>query len=366
MTPIVHCCSEVLSMQQLSPLQLTDNLFDFLFEGSPVGVYVVQHGTFRRVNQAFQRLTGYPLGELTEMTPLDLILPEERRKVREQLAKMLRGERRMPCEVRILTRSGRLRWVIESVTYVKYSGARAILGYSMDITKRKQIEGELRRTVQRLYGTLTGTIVLLSKLLRLKDPYTAIHQERVAHLAATMAKEMGLSAHQVRGIHVAGLVHDIGKLSIPSEVLCRPGRLSEPEFAMLKEHPRIGYELLRDINFPWPVAEIVLQHHERLDGSGYPYGLKGDQILPEARILAVADVVEAIVSHRPYRGARGRERAIEEITRNIGKLYDPAAVAACLKVIHRNKVRITPYEAGVRGEAILKTVRTTSSAEAAS
>jgi len=354
-------------MLEIPVSQLTDRLFEFLFRKSPMGVYVLQHGTFQLVNPSFEALTGYTAEELLKMEPLNLILPEDRRESRKSALKMLRGERRLPYEFRLLTKEGGIRWVMESVTSVRYRGGRAVLGYLMDVTKRKQVEGELRRSIQRLYGTLTGTVVLLSKLLRLKDPYTAVHQERVAHLSATMAQEMGFSPHRVRGIHVAALVHDIGKLCIPSEVLCRPGRLSGPEFAMLKEHPRVGYELLRDINFPWPVAEIVLQHHERLDGSGYPSGLKGDQILPEARILAVADVVEAIISHRPYREAKGRERAVEEITRNIGKLYDPTAVAACLKVIHKGKVVIGPdRERPLRGETLLKGLRLTSSAEAAS
>ena len=302
----------------------------------------MQHGTFQLVNASFEVLTGYKAEELLRMAPSNLILPEDRKEAGENALRMLRGERRLPYGFRLITKGGEIRQVMESVTFVLYRGQRAVLGYLMDVTKRKLLEGELRRSIQRLYRTLTGTVVLLSKLLRLKDPYTAVHQERVAHLSAAMAQEMGFSPHRVRGIHVAALVHDIGKLCIPSEVLCKPGGLSGPEFAILKEHPRVGYELLRNLNFPWPVAEIVLQHHERLDGSGYPLGLKGDQILPEARILAVADVVEAIISHRPYREAKGREKAVEEITRNVGKLYDATAVAACLKVIHKGKVIMGP------------------------
>lgn len=164
------------------------------------------------------------------------------------------------------------------------------------------------------------------------DPYIAGHQRRVADLARAIAKEMGLSAEPIDGIRVAGVIHDIGKISIPGEVLSKPGRLTEIEFGLIKAHPQVGYEILKAIDFPWPVAQIVLQHHERMDGSGYPSGLSSEEILLEARVLAVADVVEAISSHRPYRPALGMDKALEEISRHKGVLYDAGVVDACLKL----------------------------------
>ncbi|MCX7843973.1 MAG: HD-GYP domain-containing protein [Candidatus Bipolaricaulota bacterium] len=170
----------------------------------------------------------------------------------------------------------------------------------------------------------------------LREPYTAGHQRRVAELACAIAQELGLSAERIQGLRVAALLHDVGKaLFVPIEILSKPGKLTDLEMALIREHPRAGYEILRRVEFPWPVAEIVHQHHERLDGSGYPRGLKGEAILLEARILAVADVVEAMSSHRPYRPALGVEAALAEIREKAGKLYDPKVVEACLRVFAR-------------------------------
>ena len=165
-----------------------------------------------------------------------------------------------------------------------------------------------------------------------RDPYTAGHQRRATNLARAIATEIGLSEAQVDGIRMAGVVHDLGKISVPTEVLTKPGRLTKIEFNLVKAHPQVGYDILNRIGFPRPLTQIVLQHHERMDGSGYPSGLSGEEILLEARILAVADVVEAMSSHRPYRQALGIDKALEEISRNRGVLYDPEVVDACLKV----------------------------------
>lgn len=164
------------------------------------------------------------------------------------------------------------------------------------------------------------------------DSYTGGHQIRVAYLAKVIAMEMGLSDEQVEGLHMAGLIHDLGKICVPPEILSKPGKLTEHEFSLIKIHSEAGYEILKEIKFPWPIPEIVLQHHERLDGSGYPHGLKKGQILQEAEILAVADVVEAMASHRPYRPALGIETALEEISQNRGILYAPEVVDVCLRL----------------------------------
>ena len=171
--------------------------------------------------------------------------------------------------------------------------------------------------------------------LEMRDPYTAGHQQRVADLACAIANEMGLSEKQTNGIRTAAMIHDIGKICIPAQILSKPGKLNEIEFSLVKAHPGIGYDILKNIEFPWPIAQMVLQHHERIDGSGYPSGLAGSEILLEARILAVADVVEAMASHRPYRPALGLDKALEEISKNRGVLYDPEVTDACLKVFRK-------------------------------
>jgi putative nucleotidyltransferase with HDIG domain len=192
------------------------------------------------------------------------------------------------------------------------------------------------QSIQQEHGELLeamdGIIHAMSLVVETRDPYTAGHQRRVADLAATIAKTMDLKEWTTRGIRVAGLLHDVGKLSVPAEILSKPGKLNQTEFDIIKSHSQISYNILELIEFPWPVKEAVLQHHERLDGSGYPDGVSGDDIILEARILGVADVVEAISSHRPYRPALGLEYAMKEITSKKGTLYDTKVVDACVKL----------------------------------
>jgi putative nucleotidyltransferase with HDIG domain len=202
--------------------------------------------------------------------------------------------------------------------------------------RRKQVEKELRRGHEHLQETFAATINALALTIESKDPYTAAHQQWVTQLACAIAGGIGLAKEQVEGIRMAGLIHDIGKMRVPIEFLNKPGRLSEIEYNAIKMHPQSGYDIVREIQFPWPVAQIVLQHHERMDGSGYPQGLSGQQILMEARILAVADVVESMASPRPYRDVYGIEIALAEILKNRAILYDPDVVDACLKAFQEN------------------------------
>lgn len=196
-----------------------------------------------------------------------------------------------------------------------------------------------RRQLLQLQSNLEGTVRAMAAILEMRDPYTAGHQARVADLAAAIAARIGLPDERAHAIHLAGVVHDLGKIQIPAEILSKPGRLLDIEFSLIKTHPQAGYDILKDIDFPWPIAQMVLQHHERLDGSGYPQGLKGEAIMLEARILCVADVVEAISAHRPYRPGMGTEVALEEITRNSGILYDQQVVEACLALFHEQDYR---------------------------
>ena len=183
-----------------------------------------------------------------------------------------------------------------------------------------------------LRKSLEDSIQAIAATVETRDPYTSGHQKRVAELAVALAREMGLSEDRIHGLHLAGVVHDLGKIGIPAEILSKPGKLTTVEYTLIQAHAETGYEILKDIDFPWPIATIVRQHHERLDGSGYPHGLKGGEILLESRILAVADVVEAMGSHRPYRPTLGIELALKEIERGRGITYDPAVADACLKL----------------------------------
>ncbi len=206
-----------------------------------------------------------------------------------------------------------------------------------EITERKRAEEKLKDTLESLRKAVGTTIQVMASAVEARDPYTAGHQTRSADLARAIATEMGLSPEKIEGIRMAGSIHDIGKLSIPAEILSKPRKLWEIEFRMIKEHSRRGYEILKDVESPWPLAEMVYQHHERMDGSGYPINLKGEEICMEARILAVADVVESMASHRPYRPTLGIDVALEEIEKNRGTLYDEVVADACLRLF-REKV----------------------------
>lgn len=204
-----------------------------------------------------------------------------------------------------------------------------------EIDHRVRAEENLKSSLDKLETVLDQTAVALASAVEKRDPYTAGHQKRVAKLGCAIAIEMGFSRDLVRAVRVSGLLHDIGKICVPAEILGKPGELTEHEFAIIKTHCQAGFDILKGIEFPWPVAQVVMQHHERMDGSGYPAGLLGKDILIQARILAVADVLESVASHRPYRPSLGTSKAIEEILANKGKLYDSRVVNACMRVLER-------------------------------
>lgn len=208
-----------------------------------------------------------------------------------------------------------------------------------EINERRLIENRLKSSLTDLEKTIEGTIHTISTIIEMRDPYTGGHQNHVAQLARAIAVEIGLSDEQIQGIYFAGLIHDIGKLAVPIEILVKPGKISQLETQIIQTHPEAGWEILKDISFPWPIAQIALQHHERMDGSGYPSGLKGKHILKEARIIAVADVVESMIFHRPYRPAPGLEKAIEEITTYSGIRYDSEVVETCVKILTNTNFR---------------------------
>lgn len=227
---------------------------------------------------------------------------------------------------------------VDLLTELAQDLAFGVTSMRMRIANR-QAEVDLRQSLDQLGTTMKETIMAMAKMTEIRDPYTAGHQQRVASLSHAVAREMELPVDTAEYIYLAASVHDIGKIHVPSEILTTPGRISEIEFELIKIHPQTGYDILSTVEFPWPLAEIVLQHHEKIDGSGYPAGLKGEEIIIEARIICVADVVEAMSSHRPYRPLLGLDSALEEVTCNGGIAYDTDVVDACVRLFAEMKFR---------------------------
>lgn len=211
-----------------------------------------------------------------------------------------------------------------------------------EIELRRQVQGELQQSLDQLKKIIGGTVMAIAKTVEKRDPYTFGHQQRVAELSRAIGREMGLAVDRIDGLYIASAMHDIGKVSLPAEILAKPCHLNSMEISLIQAHAQAGYDILKSVEFPWPVADIVLQHHERLDGSGYPQRLVGETILQEARIVGVADVVETMSSHRPYRPSLGIDSALEEISTKRGVLYDPEAVDACLALMREGRFEFTP------------------------
>ena len=298
-------------------------------------------GRYLLVNRAVSELFGLPPRELEGRTFSEL-LPEEVSEIFMRRTRHVWDSQKPLATEDTVDIGGVKRHFLTMLfpLYEKDGHINSIGSIAHDITDRKEAEDSLRDALGRLRRVTGSVIQVIVMAVESRDPYTAGHQRRVGDLARAIATEMGLTDHDVEGIRIAGVIHDLGKISVPSEILSKPRILNDTEFAIVKEHPQKGYDILKDVDFDWPVAEMVLQHHERLDGSGYPRGLKDGEILLQARILAVADVVEAMASHRPYRPTLGLEAALDEITLNKGKLYDPEAVDACLRLFREKHYRL--------------------------
>jgi HD-GYP domain-containing protein (c-di-GMP phosphodiesterase class II) len=210
-----------------------------------------------------------------------------------------------------------------------------------EVDRRRRVQQELQHSLDHLKKIIGGTVMAIAMTVEKRDPYTSGHQQRVAELSRAIGKEMGLADDQVEGLSIASAIHDIGKISLPAEILSKPSQLNSMEMSLIQTHSQAGYDILKNVDFPWPVANIVLQHHERMDGTGYPHHLAGDAILREARIVGVADVVETMSSHRPYRPSRGLDSALDEISAQSGILYDRDAVDACLALMHERRFEFT-------------------------
>jgi len=314
-------------------LRESEERYHTLFRDSRDAIYITtREGILVDVNQAALDTFGYTRGEMIGMNIQKIYahsddwfkfqrVIEDRSSLRDYEVKLCKKD---GTEIDCL--------ITSSVRRARDGSILEYQGIIRDITKQKQQQEKVKQSMEKLRKTMGGIIQVIASTVETRDPYTAGHQRRVANLARAIATEMGLSEEQIDGIRMAGVVHDLGKISVPAEILSKPGELTEIEFSLIKSHPQVGYDILKEIDFPWPVAQIVLQHHERMDGSGYPNGLKGEEILLEARILGVADVVEAMASHRPYRPALGIDTALEEISNNRGTLYDPEVVDACLRL----------------------------------
>jgi PAS domain S-box-containing protein len=288
------------------------------------------------VSPSAQRILGY--SNETLLKNLDLIFtPETKRNVLARFEKFIKDKperNSLVFDAEHRKKDGSLIWMEISASPLNdvLGNIVGFLGVTRNITERMQADQELQKTLESLRKAVSATVQVMVSAVEMRDPYTAGHQLRVADLARTIATEMGLPQDKIEGIRMAGSIHDIGKLSIPAEILSRPAKLTNIEFSLIKEHSQSGYEMLKNVDSPWPLAQIVYQHHERMNGTGYPRNLKGDEILMEARIMAVADVVEAMASHRPYRAALGIEVALEEIEKNKGIIYDADVADACLKL----------------------------------
>ena len=301
------------------------------FELPLIGIAIISpEKSWLEANDRLLAILGYPWQELKKMTWSDLTYPEDLAADAEQFNRVLAGKiESYMLEKRFIQKNGEVIWISLAVGCVRnqHGAVDYFVALLDDITDRKE-------SVKRIRKSLEATIQAMTVAVETRDPYTAGHQRRVADLARSIAAEMGFAADQIDGVRMAAVIHDIGKLSVPAEFLSMPRRLTDMEYSIIKTHAQAGHVILKDIEFPWPIARMVLEHHERMDGSGYPQGLTRNDILIESRILAVADVLEAMASHRPYRPGLGLDAALREISENSGILYDPEVVDACLRLFH--------------------------------
>ncbi|MBF0318344.1 MAG: PAS domain S-box protein [Nitrospirae bacterium] len=338
-------------------LRESEERFRRIFEDSPLGIAVTDSNDyFIKANNTLCKMLGYSEDELKTLTFNDITLREHLEQHMALVRQLKEGAiHSYKLEKRYVRKNGEAFWVNVTANYIKDENGAVVYGIRMveNISHRKEMERELNIYTEQLESvvqertkelvgsieqlrTLSNAIILaMCAAVEVRDPYTAGHQRRVSELSRAISEEMRLTTEQKESVLVSSSIHDLGKIYVPSEILSRPGKLKAAEFNLIKEHSQMGYEILKGIEFSYPVAQIVLQHHERLDGSGYPQGLKGLDILLEARIICVADVVEAMANHRPYRPALGIDKALEEIKKNSGILYDSDVVEACVSVFEK-------------------------------
>lgn len=323
---LVHDITERVEYEEKlkSRALLLDSAYDIILAFDEKGDIVY-------ANETAARNYRYTIDQLLSMNIRQLVHPDALPVLEEQLA-ATKHKADLSFEITCINGDNTPMELEAKVRPIETEGQKINISVLRDITERKRMEEQLRNALQQINTTLEGTIEAIATMSELRDPYTAGHQQRVTGLALAIAQEMGLPEEKIQALRVAGLLHDVGKVYVPSEILSKPGKLAELERNLVRAHAEASYNIVKTIKFPWPVCRIILQHHERIDGSGYPKGLKGEEIELEARILAVADVVEAMMSHRPYRPAMGLDKALEEITTNRGILYDEQVVDACVRL----------------------------------
>lgn len=317
----------------------SEERFRSLSETAPDIIYTVDtRGVFTYVNPAWERILGYRVDETLGKYFIDFVRKEDIRLTIDTFKKVRNGRQTIRGGVGLIPHkngSDRFFSVSSAPNFDAEGRVVGAVGVFKDITDLKLSEAKLQKSYMKLKTAMDSTIETISKIVESRDPFTSGHQERVARLATAIANDMGLSDELVESIHMSATLHDVGKIHVPAEILSKPSRLNEIEIGLIRIHPEVGYEILKSIDFPYPVARIVLQHHERMDGSGYPTGIKGEDILLEARILAVADIVEAMASHRPFRPSLGIEKALNEISTHRGVLYDAQVVDTCLRLFKK-------------------------------
>lgn len=290
----------------------------------------------RRWNQRFGHESGYSDVDLKGKYVLDFFAERQHAAVMETITLLLKGES-VEIEGKLLSRDGLETPYLFTGTPLSLGGRHCFFGIAINIAQLKEAKQELRMRSEESHQALLGTVTAVSRAMEARDPYTNGHQQRTSNLAVAIAERLGLDAYRIEGLRLGAGVHDIGKLGVPVDLLVKPTRLTACEYGVVKTHVEAGTEILKEVQFPWPILDIVSQHHERLDGSGYPLGLKGDDICLEARIVAVADVYEAMSAHRPYRSALGEDAALKELMRNRGVLYDPNVVDALKALIEEDR-----------------------------
>ncbi len=332
-------------------LQASEKKYRLLAENAQDVIFVLDlnlHYTY--VSPSVKSLRGYEPAEVLQQPASGTLTAaswELAKKIfSEELALERTGkqdlQRARTLELEMKRKDGAIVWTEVKVSLLRddKNQLTGILGVTRDISERKQLEKALEKSVENLRKSLNGAVQAIVKLIEARDPYTAGHEKRVAHLACAIAAEMGFDNGRIEGLLMAGMIHDIGKIAVPAEILSKPSKLTPAEMLLIKVHPQISHDILKEIEFPWPLAQTVYQHHEKMDGSGYPLRLKNNEIIMEARIMAVADVVEAIASHRPYRPALGIETALEEIEKNKGIFYDIDVANACLKLFREKNYKL--------------------------
>ena len=315
-------------------LEESEEKYKKIFETTGTAMLLIEEdSTISLVNHEFEKISGYDRAEVElKRSWMDFTAEEDLQRLKSYHLMRRIDSNSVPkqYQARFRNRHGELRDVLVNIDLIP-STQRSIASI-LDITNQVQLENDLRDGYSRIKRILNGTVDAMAAALESRDMYTAGHQERVARLACSIARDISLNEEQIECLNMSSILHDIGKIQIPTEILNKPSKLTPVEFELIKAHPEIGYNILRKIDFGTPVAMIVRQHHERINGSGYPLGLSSHDIVLEAKILAVADVVEAMSSHRPYRPALGLEKALNHVTNNKGLLYDRKVVESCLRV----------------------------------